>query len=147
MLDLDPSQIDGPLAQFNHTRATRDDTLKMVRDINSALGDDGLAPDALTRQFKRTWPELEEELERVRGLDAEVPEGAPRGEGEMLGELLELVRQQSRDLSVLRREPSGLTSYMLPSSSTLKSVRSIPLLGAQEVQPTLMVYTMAYTDG
>jgi len=55
---LQPSDVKQPLAQFNNTLATKDDTLKMMESLNSRL-EKPLPDDLLKASFERSWPELE----------------------------------------------------------------------------------------
>ena len=97
LLDLEPSDVTDPLAQFNHTRAEKDDTLRMVKAINERLEEDQRLDDVrLERAFDQWWPNLEEKLSGLKGAAADTPtEWVKREDAEILEEVLELVRQQS----------------------------------------------------
>ena len=63
---------DGPLAQYQCTEATKDDTLALIRSLNKALAtphDEGL----LCGNFENKWPEFEAELKRILGMDVATP--------------------------------------------------------------------------
>jgi hypothetical protein len=81
--------VKGPLGIFQRTKPEKDDTFKLVRTINKAIGDD-VVPDAhLEEIFEKWWPDLEAHLQRMS--DAA---GTPKlpSMDEMLSELLELSR-------------------------------------------------------
>lgn len=59
------SQVVGPLVQFQSVTAKREGTLRLLRGINKALGDEGLSEARLIRSFRRWWPMLERELDRI----------------------------------------------------------------------------------
>jgi len=90
LLDIEPTDLIGPFAQFQATKAQKDDTKKLLGTINKALGAQALDEKLLDRQFERWWSELDKSL---RNIPETVGESQPkRGEREMLEELLLLVR-------------------------------------------------------
>jgi hypothetical protein len=94
LFEVKPTQISGPLAQFQATRAEREDTRKLVHTINETLGDEALPEARLNRSFDLLWPELEEQLKRIP-RELEAPE-AQRSDREILKELLEMTRGLQR---------------------------------------------------
>jgi TIR domain len=66
LLDLRPTELIGPLAQFQATLPQLDDITRLLKSINSATGrpiDETL----LIRSVDMWWPELEERLNAIRG--------------------------------------------------------------------------------
>lgn len=117
LLDLEPSDIpQGPLAQFQAKRASRDETLQLLMTFNQALGTHSLPEDRLRRSFQRSWPHLEEKL-RTAALK-EDPPYSPRPVGEMVQEILEVVRSTAAKISVMapseQRERDGLVYFREP---------------------------------
>jgi len=103
LLDIDPTDLTGPFAQFQATKAQKDDTKELLRTINKALGDDALDEKRLDKQFEKWWPDLDESL---RKIPATVEEPQPkRDEREMLEELLLSVR--ALRLELMRIEEKG----------------------------------------
>jgi hypothetical protein len=93
---MEPADLaHGPLTQFQHTRANRSDTLRLVKTLNLALGE-GAFPDArIEKQFDAWWPELEGKLARIpEGYDNALPE---RSLGDKVDEMLLLLRDMTRD--------------------------------------------------
>ena len=63
LFGVDPSEITGPLTQFQLTVCAKDDILNLLRSINRTLGPDHeLSDDVLKRVFEKWWPELEVKL-------------------------------------------------------------------------------------
>jgi hypothetical protein len=92
LINMSYSAVTGPLESFQHTLATREDTLRMVQSINAAM-DDGqgrLTENQLERAFERCWSELSQCLETLPEPQEPIP--PPRKSEDMLQELLELVR-------------------------------------------------------
>ncbi len=63
--DLRESDVAGPLARFQHTRAEKDDVRRLVETLNKALGEDAIERDRLRRIFDLCWPELETKLAAI----------------------------------------------------------------------------------
>lgn len=104
LFQLRPSDLQGPLVQFQATEATELDTLRLLRTLNSGLGDNARSDDQLQRSFAKWWGELQ------RGL-ANIPQELTlkplRSDRELLEEMLDLLRTQTRqsaELSELRSE-------------------------------------------
>jgi hypothetical protein len=94
VFELKPADISGPLAQFQLTRAEKEDTRKLVYTINEALKDEALPESQLDKYFDRWWPDLEEQLKGIpRTPGASEPQ---RSERDILEEILESVRGLKR---------------------------------------------------
>lgn len=96
---MEPSSISWPWSQFQSTRLhEQKDMFKMLTDINKWLGEAGepaLGPEQFTKQLNVWWPLFQKELEaKPAGVKVQVPE---RSEKDMLIEILELLRSQTRD--------------------------------------------------
>ncbi len=100
LIDLEKSDVEEPLAQFQSKTANETETRELVQSINQRLlevaPDKALSPEDLEKSFSRWWPDLDEIL-------SDLPEGSQavqrRGVPEMLQEVLELSRSISRQLS------------------------------------------------
>ena len=104
LFELQPANVAYPFAQFQHTLATREETLRLVRGINSAVaraGERALEHDQVTRAFNKWWPDLEAVLTTVPAA-TDQPKITVRPPDEMLAEILEIVRS-------MRREPGSQT--------------------------------------
>ena len=62
---MQPSELDGPLSQFQATTFGRDEMLKLLRSLNEQLGDQKLEADVLSNSFEKFWPDLEAEVAGV----------------------------------------------------------------------------------
>jgi hypothetical protein len=100
LVGLEPADVQGPIAQFQATRANREE---IIATINGALGDNALPDAHLIEAFEMWWPKLDEVLQalppdknvaKARRSDRDIPE-----------ELLALVRSQGRgsDIPVIDR--------------------------------------------
>lgn len=100
LLGLTPSQVTGPLVQFQATEANCDDVLRLVLAINAASDEEGIDKQRIERVFAAMWPQLESSLAELRSELLASSDSPPvRDAREILEELLGLVRGQSRMLS------------------------------------------------
>jgi hypothetical protein len=98
LVDLKSEDVPDPLAQFMHTQARKkDDVLKLVRDLNSALESAQMPAAHIEKAFEKWWPDLENKLQNLP--PDESTRTPHRSERELLVELVGVSRQTS--LSVL----------------------------------------------
>jgi hypothetical protein len=97
LLGIRPSDVTGPLSQFQATIATdREDMLRLVQSLNKGC-EPPLDEGRLTRAFDKNWLDLEASLQQIlreESSDAE-PEPA-RPTDEVLAEVLDVVRTLQR---------------------------------------------------
>ena len=65
LFGLMPSQITGPLVQFQATEFVRDDILKLLRGISRSCGELQLDDIRLALVFDAMWPQLEAQVEKL----------------------------------------------------------------------------------
>jgi hypothetical protein len=96
LIGLEPSELPGPLSQFQATPFQRGEIYKLMQTINAALGDSHLDDKTLDAVFDMWWPKLEQQVKDIvanHTNEAEVPASTDR---DMLVEILELTRLTSR---------------------------------------------------
>ena len=92
LIDLDPKDIEDPLAQFNHTFPIKESMLSLVKTLNNTLSSSALDLRVLEQVFETYWPQFEEKFSAVlKNTDAAVP-AKPRPKEDVLGEILENTR-------------------------------------------------------
>jgi len=96
LYDIEPTNVKGPIAQFQMNCANEDGTFAIIRTLNSIRGQNKLSKDQLLKQFKRCWPELKDKLKKIPKIEQTKVE---RSDREILLELLENSRMQSRLLA------------------------------------------------
>jgi len=97
LVDLEPSQVEDPLAQFNHTIPNREGMYSLVETINSRLSEP-LTENRLQQIFEDYWPKFEDGLKSALE-DNPLNEIAPkRRDKDILSELLETTRSVDRRL-------------------------------------------------
>ncbi len=91
LYELENTDVQGPLSQFQHTRAKEEDVRKLLQAINRASDPPSVTDQQLQVSFDRGWPELEEKLSNIP-VTTEV--SAPkRTERELIEESLTLLRK------------------------------------------------------
>ena len=94
LIGLEPSDIKPPLAQFQATRAEKNDVLKLLKTLNSALDDTALPETHVDEAFEVWWPKLDLQLKNLPVEEAHVV--PHRSERDLLEGVLSLVRNQNR---------------------------------------------------
>jgi TIR domain len=95
---LKPTDVGGPLAQFQHRRFVRDEFNVLVCDINRKL-DRPLEATSLQMIFEKWWPDIEREYELALETSAVDVEQTHRDERDLLEEILLHIRTMERDMN------------------------------------------------
>lgn len=104
LYDMNPSQLSGPLVQFQAVQTQKEGTLKLLFAINNALGEKGLKEEELREVFEVWWHKLDELLNNVPEFTGKKQDA--RSQSEILEEILENTREQ------LRKEEIRLNSIL-----------------------------------
>jgi len=94
LFGLEPTDLTGPLVQFQVTRANKEDTKRLVRTINKALEKDALPEKNLDGTFDVWWPKLLLQLEKIP-MDLKDTVEHERPERDIIEEMLGLLRKFS----------------------------------------------------
>lgn len=123
LLDLNPTDVEEPLAQFQHTLFNKEDIFKLIQTINkrlSSVAEKPLAEKTLENVFETFWPQFEKIVNKL--LDKKTEERKPlRDTREMTEEILEILRKQERES---RNFPSVVTERSLQAKNILKDSQS-----------------------
>ncbi|WP_243314493.1 toll/interleukin-1 receptor domain-containing protein [Geothrix paludis] len=92
LIDLKTSDIEDPLAQFNHTLPSQDGLHELVKTINNCLGDSSLDSRILDQIFTTYWPQFESSFREIIKTSASPEKAEPRSEKNLLSEILENTR-------------------------------------------------------
>lgn len=95
LVDLQPADLEDPLAQFNHTFPERESVFSLVRTLNSSVGAQALDDRILEQVFSTYWPQFETKFANaISKHKAEAP-AKPRPTEDIMAEILENTRQLS----------------------------------------------------
>lgn len=104
LVDLEPKDIEDPLAQFNHTFPTRESVLGLVKTLNSTLATNGLDNRILEQVFNTYWPQFEQRFSAILASTDAQPPSKPRAKEDVLGEILENTRMLNSRIRRLEHE-------------------------------------------
>jgi lambda repressor-like predicted transcriptional regulator len=127
LVDIVPTDIEDPLAQFNHTLPNKEGIGSLVRTLNAALQDKGLDERVLDRVFETYWPQFEAGF--ADALTASPSSPPPeRTEDSLLKEILSNTRRLNlrvKDLEsrLLSARPSSTGATAAAGSAADKPTR------------------------
>jgi hypothetical protein len=95
LFGLEPSELTGPLTQFQAAVFDEAEMLRVVKMINANLAEHALTPEVLGSVFQMWWPKLKERVD-TEMQQAAGPVDQKRPQREMLEEILGIVRNLPR---------------------------------------------------
>ena len=121
LIDLTATDLENPLAQFNHTLPDKIGLFKLIRTINSTLGDQILKEQILEKVFETYWPQFQEKFNQViaNTPDSEVIE--KRNNEDILVDILSTVRGFDRRLREVEATPTRIGDMIVNSSTKKRS--------------------------
>jgi len=141
LVDLEPSDVIGPLAQFQATRATQSDVLRLLKTLNGALGQGAMPGTHIDEAFEVWWPKLEEELKK---LPSEAGTHRPkRSQQEVLEEILDTVRRTQQETAVLKKAEEANVGGIF---EILAKLRNLPPTSPIETSPLYRNAILAGTN-
>lgn len=92
--DIEATDIQGPLAQFQVTKFTKEDMANLFNTINSAAGNAKLSEFTVQAVFEKWWPDLDEEVRKIMTATKTLEDkGKVRSDRELVEETLQLARK------------------------------------------------------
>ena len=95
LFGLEPTDITGPLVQFQGARFDVTEVKRVIKMINAELAE-ALPAEVLDQVFDMWWPKLDKEVQAILSTKAADVE-TPRPDRDLLEEVLALSRQMARD--------------------------------------------------
>ncbi len=116
LFGLDPTDIKGPLVQFQASRFQKQDLKKLIKMINDQLGEAALDAETVDSVFEMWWPKLEKTVNDVMSKAKTDTKSAERSDRELLEEILNLTRSTAKDVRTVSRvtEQASLAAAGLP---------------------------------
>jgi hypothetical protein len=99
LFGIEPSDIEGPLVQFQAAKFSKTEMKKVVKMINQELGESALSSDVLESVFEMWWTKLETQVKEAEEKAKSTSSKGTRSERDLLEEVLTL----TRELSINRR--------------------------------------------
>lgn len=130
LFGVDPTDLAGPLVQFQGTPFSKEEVLKLMRTINTQLGDSALDSAVLNSVFEKWWPDLLEKVEKALEEGSKRGDGELRSDRELLEEVLKITRTLFvRDKSLQSRHGGAL--YALPFRTMVELIEQNILLASE----------------
>jgi hypothetical protein len=104
LLDIAPSEVEFPLAQFQHTTLDKGDIERLLKTINTAVAKQGgraLAEPILSKIFDTFWEKLHDDLAAIATQHKKAARA--RTQADILDEILTTTRNLSQRLAILER--------------------------------------------
>jgi hypothetical protein len=142
LIDLTPTDITGPLSQFQLTKLSESDFFSLIKNINKEIGDLSLSEERINETFQKWWPDLRNILKETPKDESEInPE---RTERDILEEILYLTRESIKHPDVRESEFFwGRIQYFLATVSPKKEWLLRNYYGLWEDHHTMTVKQMA----
>jgi hypothetical protein len=112
LIDLEPTDLQNPLAQFNHTSATRNGLLDLVRTINLSLQEQALNSKILDNVFATYWPQFEHGFKQILERTPAVSVEEKRDSQDILVELLSSVRSMDKRMRVMEDDQDSTSTKL-----------------------------------
>lgn len=134
-----PSDVVGPLSQFQSFQPTEQDFYKFVALINNSLEDSALDPERLKNSFSKWWPDLKQRIDEAREISNKqstiqdtVNQAPNRDTREVLEEVLQLCRNMNqtliRDVNItLQNSDEETKALFLNALTKIKLSKNRPL--------------------
>lgn len=124
LFDLEPTDIEGPLVQFQASKLNKLDIYELLKSIGSAMGAGRLEDSVVEKSLEKWWPDLEEKIESISKKKTSTKK--ERTQKEYLKEILSVVRETHKNEISTR------------SSNQLKEAANEMLLGLSLTEQSLL---------
>ncbi len=96
LIDLKPTEVENPLAQFNHSIPNKTGVWELVRTINLTLKEKALKESILEKVFDTYWSQFDKKFKEIikNTPEGDVPE--TRSENDIMLEVLSSIRSMDR---------------------------------------------------
>jgi len=133
LVDLKPSDLEDPLAQFNHTFPHKESVWELIRTLNNCLSLNGLDERILVQVFETYWPQFENKYKEAMESNPISEKPEKRSDKTLLAEILENTRyldNRIRSLEIgLKRElncrSSAHDNYNISGNSAKELIRDL----------------------
>jgi len=120
LFDIAPSDLQGPLSNFQATKFEKEDFRRLLLSINERQGENGRDVETLNELFENQWPRVQSMIEGIlSSSDDKDKKAKKRSQSDILEEVLENIR--------------NLTRMLKPAE---ENVPTNPLIGSNESSGT-----------
>lgn len=149
LIDIETSDLDKPLSNFQLTVPTKEDMRKLINTLNAHQNEvDRKPPDLIERGFERCWPEFERSFKEVLSKFPSSQPSPKKSDPEILREILDGVRGLERQvdaLAVASADPSPAWWGPLPASTPNVDIlrKAMDVARKAEVEATVKSFLTA----
>lgn len=127
LFDVDFSDLEGPLTQFQMSKFSKLDMLKLLRTINNACDDGKLSEKILENVFEKWWEDLNEKINPII-IAGKSKEGQIRSDRDLMEEVLSISRNLNKAMLGRPELVDLLAEYRAKMSGVLRP-RTARILG------------------
>lgn len=138
LFGIEPSDIQGPLVQFQAAKFSKKEMKKVVKMVNSELGDLGLSSEVLDNVFEMWWAKLDEKIQAELSVPTKKKEDI-RSERDILEEVLKLAREISINKSKAKDKESSISPGLI--HELYYTAQRLGIMAAQTGSPEVFEYT------
>lgn len=109
LFNFEPTELIGPLSSFQATKFNKEEIKKLLESINNSCNESKLEQKSLDDTFEMWWPRLEEAINTILKEAKSSTKTQKRSDREILEEILELARSNSKSLLSPQRSVSNVT--------------------------------------
>ena len=146
LVDLNPSDIRDPLAQFNHTQPKEDDMRKLARTLNRQLGENALDDAVLTDAFNAYWEQFQKRWEALMKSTPAATNVKKRPADDIMTEILDNVRGMNQRIRALEAGVEQTPSW-IDAPVRVSAQARISKLARERKALVLQLYKDAITKG
>ncbi|CAC9976767.1 hypothetical protein [Flavobacterium panici] len=128
LIDLSPTDLENPLAQFNHTFPVKESVWELVRTINISLKEDALKESVLAKVFETYWVQFESDFKKIIETTPETAVITKRKDNDIMLDVLSTVRMLDKRMRNLE-STTGRQLYTIDNDSVTRDG-----FGSQEVR-------------
>jgi len=138
LIDLSPSDVEDPLAQFNHTVPERTSMWGLTCSLNSCLDVHRLDERILRQVFDTYWPQFESGFAEALARTPQEEQVEPRSEKSILAEILNNSRTLSSRVRELEMKTAAGASFS-PPNRALEAMNELTIMahGGASIQHIL----------
>ena len=119
---LEPEDVKPPLGMFQATKATKEDSRKLVQTINASVSDEPLSEEDLDEIFEAMWPSLGETIKSLPLVEATKP--VKRKTDDMIIEILEIVRAEANRRQIEPARMQTASGFTMGQADAIKAAVS-----------------------
>lgn len=109
LFNFDTTELKGPLASFQVTKFAKEDIKKLLESINNSCNESKLEEKNLEETFEMWWPQLEGKIKEILAKAKSTTKVQRRPDRDILEEILELTRSNTKLVLSDQRSVSAIT--------------------------------------